>query len=146
MARTSTYLNFANKTEEVFKFYQSIFGGEFIGDIARFGEMPLTEGQPALPESLKDAVMHIELAITGGHILMGSDAPAEFGFTVTQGNAVQINLDPDTREEAKRLFDAFAEGGTIIMAMQDVFWGAYFGSLIDKYGIYWMINCTQKAS
>lgn len=145
MARTSTYLNFPNYTEQAFKFYQSIFGGEFIGGINRFSQIPVADGQPPIPDAIKDGIMHIELAITGGHILMGSDAPAEMGFKVNVGNNVHLNLEPDTREEARRLFAALAEGGTITMELQDVFWGSYYGSLTDQFGINWMVNSNEKA-
>jgi PhnB protein len=60
------------------------------------------------------------------------------------GNNVHLNLEPDTREEAKRLFYALAEGGTITMELQDVFWGSYYGSLTDKFGINWMLNTNAK--
>ena len=144
MARVSTYLNFADKTEEAFGFYRSVFGGEFTGGIHRFGEVPPEEGAPGLTESDKNLVMHIELPIIGGHVLMGTDAPASMGFHVTPGNAVHLNLEPDTRLEAKRLFDALSAGGMIDMPLQDMFWGAYYGSLTDKFGICWMVNCTAK--
>lgn len=140
MASTGTYLNFANNTEEAFLFYQSVFGGEFIGGISRFDGMPTMEGQPPLPDSLKDKVMHVALAITGGHLLMGTDAPAEFGFTVTMGNNVHISLDPDTKEECDTLFAALSAGGKVTQPLADMFWGAYFGSCTDKFGVHWMVN------
>jgi PhnB protein len=143
MARVSTYLNFARNTEEAFNFYKSVFGGEFGGHgIARFGDMPPMEGMPPIPEEDKNLIMHIELPITGGHNLMGTDAPESMGFTVTRGNNIHINLEPDTREETKRLFDGLREGGNVTMELQDMFWGAYYGTVTDKYGITWMVNCT----
>lgn len=144
MARVSTYLNFANQTEESFLFYQSIFGGEFIGGINRFGEMPPVEGMPPLNEKDKNLVLHMALPILGGHVLMGSDAPESMGFTVNYGNNVHINLETDTREESDRLFKALSAGGTITMPLQDMFWGDYFGSCTDKYGVQWMFNCSAK--
>ena len=89
-------------------------------------------------------VLHVELPIVGGHILMGTDAPKEMGFTLTKGNNMHINLEPDSREEAKRLFDALSEGGQIEMPIEDTFWGAYYGSFTDKFGINWMINYQNK--
>lgn len=145
MARVSTYLNFADKTEEAFGFYKSVFGGEFEGGISRFGDIPPAEGMPPLAETDRNLVMHVALPIMGGHVLMGTDAPASMGFTVVPGNNVHISLEPDTREEAERLFDALSEGGKIDMPLADMFWGAYFGSFTDKYGVHWMINCTAKA-
>jgi PhnB protein len=145
MARVSTYLNFPRNTEEVFNFYKSVFGGEFGGGgIARFGDIPPQEGMPPLPNEDKNLVMHIELPIVGGHVLMGTDAPESMGFKVNFGNNVHINLEPDTKKETKRLFDALSAGGKITMELQDMFWGAYYGSCTDKYGVQWMVNCTEK--
>jgi len=144
MARVSTYLNFADNTEQAFQFYRTVFGGEFIGGIRRFEQIPPQEGAPPMGEELKNLVMHVELPILGGHVLMGSDAPPAMGFNVQFGNNVHINLEPDTREESKRLFDALSAGGTVSMPIQDMFWGAYFGSLTDQFGIHWTINCMNS--
>jgi PhnB protein len=146
MARTSTYLNFAHQTEEAFNFYKTIFGNEFTAPgIRRMGDIPAQEGMPPMSEALKNLVMHVELPITGGHILMGTDAPAEMGFTVNYGNNVHINLELDSKEETKRLFDALSDGGTVTMDLQDMFWGAYFGSCADKFGVQWMFNFSYNA-
>jgi PhnB protein len=145
MARVSTYLNFPRNTEEVFIFYKSIFGGEFSGGgIFRFGNIPPQEGMPPLAEADKNLIMHIELPIMGGHVLMGTDAPETMGFKVNSGNNVHIMIEPDSREEAKRLFEGLSDGGIPTMPLQDVFWGAYYGTCTDKYGIQWMFNCPIK--
>jgi len=147
MSRVSTYLNFPRNTEEVFNFYKSVFGGEFSGGgIARFVDIPPSEGMPPMAEDDKNLVMHIELPILGGHVLMGTDAPETMGFKVNLGNNIHINLEPDTREETKKLFAALAKGGKITMELQDMFWGAYHGSCTDKFGVQWMFNCAEKAS
>ncbi len=143
MARTNTYLNFPRNTEEVFNFYKSIFGGEFIR-IARFSDIPPQDGMPPMPDADKNLVMHIELPIVGGHVLMGTDAPESMGFNVNFGNNMHISLEPDTRAETKKLFEALAAGGKITMELQDMFWGAYYGSCTDKYGVQWMVNCVAK--
>ena len=144
MARVSTYLNFPRSTEEAFQFYKSVFRTEFSAPMARFKDMPPSPGQPPLPEADKNLVMHVELPILGGHSLMGTDAPDSMGFKLNPGNNVYINLEPDTRAETERLFKALADGGKIEMPLQDMFWGAYFGSLADRFGIRWMFNCTSK--
>lgn len=145
VAKTSTYLNFNRSTEEAFNFYKSVFGTEFLGPIARMGDVPTQEGQPPLSDEDKNLVMNVQLPITGGHLLMGTDAPESMGFTVNQGNNVYICLDPDTRAEAERLFAALSEGGNVEMALTDMFWGDYFGSLVDKFGTLWMVNCTATS-
>ena len=144
MARVSTYLNFPGTTEQAFAFYLSVFGGQFSGPIHRFGEAPAAPGQPPLSEADKNLVMHVELPILAGHVLMGTDAPASMGFSVVHGNSVHINLEPDTRAETDRLFSALSVGAKVDMPLQDMFWGAYFGSLTDRFGIRWMFNCSGK--
>jgi len=143
MARVSTYLNFPRHTEAAFGFYKSVFGGEFNGPVHRFGEIPAQPGQPPLPEADRNLVMHVELPIFGGaHVLMGTDAPESMGFKLDVGNNVSINLEPDTRAEADRLFAGLSAGGQVQVPMQEMFWGAYFGSFTDRYGVKWMVNCA----
>ena len=145
MASVSTYLNFPNQTEAVFNFYKSVFGGEFTAPgIRRMGDMPPQEGMPPMGDDLKNLVMHVELPITGGHKLMGTDAPEEMGFKVNFGNNLYINLQLDTREETKKLFTALSAGGRVEMELQDMFWGDYFGCCADKYGVQWMFTCSAK--
>lgn len=144
-ARVSTYLNFPGNTEEAFNFYKSIFGGEFSGNgIQRFGDIPAQEGQPPMSEEDKKLIIHVELQILGGHYIMATDAPESMGFTVTQGNNMIINLEPETKEETKRLYEALTKDGNITMELQDMFWGAYFGTCTDKFGINWMFNYSEK--
>jgi PhnB protein len=146
MASVSTYLNFERNTEEVFNFYKSVFGGEFFGGkIMRMGEAHSAPGQPPMSEEDKNLVMHVELRILNCHSLMGTDAPESMGFKVNFGNNSYINLQPDTRKETKELFDKLKDGGSVGMELQDMFWGDYFGSLTDKFGVQWMFNCNEKA-
>jgi PhnB protein len=144
MARVSTYLNFNRQTEEAFDFYRSVFGGDFIGGVHRMGEAPAMPGQPPLSDADRQLVMHVELATLGEHVLMGTDAPESMGFQLNRGNNVHINLEPDTRADTDRLFAALSEGGTVQMPLQQMFWGDYFGSLTDRFGICWMVNCSSK--
>ena len=144
MARVSTYLNFPRSTEEAFLFYQSVFGGNFTTPIHRFSEVPPQPGQPPLAEADKNLVMHVELSILGGHVLMGTDAPESMGFALKAGNNMSINLEPDTRTETDRLFKRLSDGGKVEMPLQEMFWGDYFGSLTDRFGVRWMFNCASK--
>ncbi|MFQ3576445.1 MAG: SRPBCC domain-containing protein [Cytophagales bacterium] len=143
MARVSTYVNFQGKTEEAFNFYKSVFKTDFINGIKRFGDLPADPNHPPIAESVKKMVLHIELPLLGGHILMGTDAPKEMGFNVKTGNNMHIQIEPESREEAKRIFDKLSEGGIIEQPIQDMFWGAYYGSFTDKFGINWMINYQE---
>jgi PhnB protein len=144
MAKVSIYLMFERQTEEAFLFYRSVFGTEFQGNIGRMGDVPADPNKPPLSEADKNLVMHVALPLIGDCVLMGSDSATSTGFTIKQGNNVYINLEPDTRVETERLFAGLAEGGKIEMPLEEAFWGDYFGSLVDKFGICWMFNCAEK--
>jgi PhnB protein len=144
MATVGTYLNFTRNTEEAFNFYRSVFGGEFQGGINRFGDIPPTDGAPQIAAGDKNLVMHIALPILGGHLLMGTDAPETMGFNVNIGNNVHISLHPDTRKQTADLFKKLSDAGKVTMDLQDTFWGAYYGSCTDRFGVQWMFNCESK--
>lgn len=144
MASTNIYLNFKNQTEKAFDFYKKVFGTDFVGKINRFSDVPVQDGQPHISEEDKNLVMHVALPLLGGVLLMGTDAPESMGFKINQGNNVYISLQPDTRKETDRLFNALSEGGKTEMPLQEMFWGDYFGSCVDKFGVQWMFNCSSK--
>lgn len=146
MAKVSTYLNFEGKTEEAFNFYKNVFKTEFAGGIMRFKDVPPIEGMPQIPEKEKDYIMHIELPISGGHVLMGSDTSDTLcmGVPFVGGNNFHINLQPDNESEGKTLFDALSEGGKITMPFEKQFWGDHYGSFTDKYGVNWMVNVSAN--
>ena len=139
MPSINPYLNFAGNTEEAFKFYQSVFGGEL--SIMRFSDTPAGAN---VPPTVKDKVMHASLPIGKDNILMATDACEEMGFNLKQGNNYYVCISPDSREEADKLFNNLAEGGKIKMPLADMFWGAYYGDLTDKFGIQWMVNYQKQ--
>ena len=139
MPKLNPYLNFDGTAEEAFKFYQSVFGGEFVGGVMKMGNAPGTEN---LKKKEKNRVMHIALPI-GKDLLMASDTMPSIGQTLTQGNGNYISIFPESREEADRIFNALSAGGEVEAPMEDQFWGDYFGSFKDKFGVYWMINFSK---
>jgi PhnB protein len=141
MARTSTYLNFMGNTEQVFRFYADVFGTE-IGPLSRLGDAPAAPDAPLLSDAEQQMVMHVTLPILGGHVLMGTDALESQGHRLKFGNTMHLNLEPDTRAEAERLFTALSVGGKVGMPLTEMFWGAVFGTVTDRFGVSWMINAT----
>ncbi|MBI0583798.1 MAG: VOC family protein [Methanomassiliicoccus sp.] len=140
MRSVNPYLNFNGTTEEAFAFYRSIFGGEYSG-IMRYKEMPDAE---RIPEGEREKIAHISLPI-GKFNLMGSDVLGSMGQKVEQGNGMYIMLVPDSEEEAHRLFDQLSYGGGMVeMELQKMFWGDLYGSLVDKFGVRWMIDHDYK--
>ena len=136
MPKLNPYLNFDGKAEEAFTFYKSVFGGEFVGDVYRIGNAPGCEN---LSAEEKKRVMHIALRI-GDDLLMAADIIPSFGHKLIEGNNNHISVFPGSREEADHLFNGLSAGGHIEMPLADQFWGDYYGSFTDKYGIKWMIN------
>lgn len=141
MTNINPYLSFDGKAEEAMNFYKSVFGGDFMGGIMRWGDAPgCDEGEMKLGDEDKGKVMHMQLPISETNMIMASDSLKAFGPPVTVGNNVTIALGPKTKEEADRLFSGLSDGGTVQMPMADAFWGGYFGSFADKYGVNWLIN------
>ena len=129
------YLNFDGQCAQAFEFYKSIFGGDF--EILQ----KFSDGPPDMPvaDGDKEKIMHVSFPI-GDAVLMGSDVPSESPGNLTTGNNFSISFVPSSREEADRVFAALTDGGSVSMPMADMFWGDYFGSGTDKFGINWMIN------
>ena len=134
MASINPYLNFSGNCEEAFDFYKDVFGGEL--EVSRFSDMPPNEGAPEVDP---DKIMHVSLPIGDHQVLMGSDVPEAMGH-VDFGNSVMVSVAPASSEEGRRLFEGLAEGGTVTMPYSEMFWGAEYGSCVDKFGIHWMIN------
>jgi PhnB protein len=129
------YLLFEGTCEEAFIFYKSVFGGEF-EMISRFKDIP---SDVPMPEIEGDQIMHVALPIGSGSMLMGSDRPANTGKNII-GNNYSISVSADSEKQADLFFKGLAAGGQVTMPIDKTFWGAYFGMLIDKYGINWMIS------
>jgi len=140
MKSMNIYLNFKDNTEEAFNFYKTVFGKEF-SMLQRFKDIPESED---VQENDKDKIMHVSLPICDGYVLMGTDAPESMGFKINVGNNFYINLNVDSEEEADTLYKALSADGKVQMDLQNTFWGAYYGSLTDKFGIQWMINFEKK--
>ena len=136
MAKLNPYISFSGKTREALGFYKEIFGGEI--SLMTIADTPMAEQFPA---EKQQEIMHGQLD-AGGVVLMGSDMSGPEG--VTQGNSVSLVLNCDSQEEIERLFQQLSTDGKAGMALSDTFWGAVYGSLIDKYGVYWSLN-YQKA-
>ena len=143
--KLNPYLNFDGTCEEAFNFYKKVFQTEFNQyGIMRFGDVPPQEGMPAMPDEIKNRVMHVAIDF-GGQSLMGSDIMPGFGNRSFQvGDNSYISLHPDSREDADRIFAELSEGGEVEMPMADQFWGDYYGSFRDKFGTCWMINYNPE--
>lgn len=135
MSKINPYLNFAGDCKDAFERYKEIFGGEFSA-ISTFADVPSGEGLEVTEEE-KGRIMHVSLPI-GGDMLMGSDSMP--GMETIRGNNMSVSFHPESEADARRVFDALAEGGTVTVPLEKTFWDALFGMCTDKFGINWMVN------
>jgi PhnB protein len=140
VARVSTYLNFMGNAEEAFEFYRTVFGTDYLGPIQRMGDVPPSPGAPSLSEAEQRMVMHVELPILAGHVIMATDMLESMGHELRIGNNTTINLEPVTLEETQKLFDALSEGSSEAAPLTEMFWGATWGTCLDRFGVRWMFN------
>jgi len=133
----NAYLTFNGNCAAALKFYEQHLGANIEMKMT-FGESPAAEQAPA---GWRDKVMHARLAI-GESILMASDAPPD---RYNEPKGFSVSLSVKSPAEAERIFAGLAEGGTVQMPLQQTFWAARFGTLVDKFGIPWMVNCEQSA-
>jgi PhnB protein len=133
-----TYLSFNGQCEEAFTFYARCFGGQ-MGHLFRYGGSPMAD---SVPPDWQDKVMHGHVAI-GGLELMGADV-AQAGYEVPKGFSLSIQSKDVV--EAERIFQALGEGGTVTMPLEETFWAARFGMVVDRFGIPWLINCEGAGS
>ena len=137
------YLNFNGNAEEAFDFYKSVFGGDFTTAV-RFGDAPSGTEMGKLSADDREKIMHIELPIGNGNVLMGTDALESMGQNLTTGNNFSIYIAADSREDTERIFNALAAGGKVTMPLAKTFWSEYFGTCNDKFGIAWKVNYENK--
>ena len=131
------YLLFNDQCEAAFKFYEQCLGGKIEAMITN-GNSPMAD---KIPAERHDKILHARLVV-GDQVLMGSDCPPEH-YEKPQGFSVSLNIDTPT--EAERIFRSLAENGGVRMPLQQTFWAARFGMLVDQFGIPWMINCEKSA-
>lgn len=141
MTTVNIYINFNGNCEKAFNFYRSVFGGEFLF-VGRFKDIP-PEQNPGFSAEEGERIMHIALPVGGETMLMGSDSEGEWAKELIPGNNFSVSVSTDSKAEADRLFQGLSEGGKVTMPMSGTFWGDYFGTFTDKFGINWMIGFPE---
>ncbi len=127
----TSYLFFNGNCAEAFAHYKSVLGGEIVA-LVPYAGAPDTE---RFGPDWQNKIMHARL-VTGTAQLMGSDSPPEY-YSTPGGLSVMVSV--DTIDDAERIFAGLAEGGTIEMPIAESFFAHRWGSLVDRYGISWMV-------
>src|SRR5258708_5822010 len=102
--RIEAHLTFCGDCEEAFRFYERLFGGRLA--LLSYGSSPAVSD---VPEEWRSKIVHATLALADGNALLGADVLPE-QFERPQGFCVLAAL--RDAAEAKRVFDALADGGS----------------------------------
>jgi len=131
------YLFFEGRCEEALEFYRKALGAEVVM-LMRYKDSP----EPA-PKGARtppgDKVMHSSLRI-GDAELMASDGFAH-GKPSFQGFSLSLNARDDA--EARRWFNALADGGDVRQPLIKTFFSSSFGMVAERFGVPWMVVVPQ---
>ncbi|SFU17081.1 VOC family protein [Pseudomonas marincola] len=134
--KINPYLMFDGQAEAAFQLYAKVLKGE-IKTLMRYRETPECA---EMPEPFLDRVMHVCLEVDG-QLLMASDTASAEPFSGMKGCSITLNV--ASISEAQRVFDTLSEQGTVEMPLAQTFWAVRFGSLVDRFGVSWLINCEK---
>ena len=134
------YLTFDGNCAEAFETYAQILGGEIVM-MSTFEDMPQGPDTPVLQDEVRKRIMHAQLKFGDG-ILMASDVWGD--YKPPCGMSVSIGF--DDVDVARRVFDGLAEGGNVTMKFEETFWALGFGTVTDRFGTPWMVNCNKPES
>lgn len=141
MSPINAYLTYNGNAAEALQFYARTLPRAKIDKLLTFGQMP-PDACPALPPGGGDRLMHGCLSFDGG-LLMASDTMGTEPYDGIKGCGLALQCADN--DEAQRVFEALAAGGTITMPLQPTFWAERFGMVTDRFGTPWLVNGTPKA-
>ncbi|HSD18160.1 MAG TPA: VOC family protein [Thermomonas sp.] len=133
-----TSLSFRGQCREAFEFYANLLGGKITA------AFPYGDGPPDMPVDprYKDWLMHCWLEV-GDQSLMGADMDEQWAPNIGKPrNGFDVSLHTGDVDQARRWFDALKEGGTVVMDFAETFWSPGYGSVVDRFGVPWMVNTT----
>ena len=137
MTQPHSYLTFNGNCHEAMNFYKECLDVE-LSLLQTIGESPLSE---KMPVKMKECILHTTL-IEGALLLMGSDMTPESGLV--KGNSISLSLSCSSEDELRAYYTKLSKDGTIEHLIENSFWGALFGDLTDKYGIYWLLHFDKN--
>ncbi|MET0729184.1 MAG: VOC family protein [Acidimicrobiales bacterium] len=130
------YLFFGGNCREAFTRYQEVFGGEL--QLLTMADTPDSE---VVPAEQADLILHAALTLDG-RLLMGSDDPTTDDFGPVQG--MMVSYSATDADDARRVFDALAEGGSVNQALTETFFSPAFGMCVDRFGTPWMVSAYAE--
>lgn len=140
MKPLTPYLSFSGNCREAMNFYKEVFGGKL--EMMTWAEAPPEScgDGPKTNEALKDKIMHGCLT-NGDFCLMAADSPQG---EPKMGDSVHLTVNCESIDEIDKLFKLLGTDGKTVMPLDNTFWGARFGIVVDKFGFNWMLNCPLE--
>ncbi|WP_141431098.1 VOC family protein [Bacillus sp. 03113] len=117
------------------EFYIKSLGGEILSVMTH-------EQLMGAQHEHKDKVMHLSMVVAGGNSIFMADSFEPF----THGPGISLSIAYKTESEASEAFAKLAAGGKVKYPIEQQPFGLFFGELIDKYGVTWMLTAEPKES
>lgn len=141
--KVEPYLMFEGRCEEALDFYRRALGAQ-VKVLMRYKDNPDPASAPGCADGsgagpTPEMVMHAEFAV-GDTTLMASDG---MGSGQPKFEGISLALSPASADEARRLFDALAEGGQVQMPLAKTFFSQAFGMAADRFGVSWMVVAPE---
>ena len=133
MAQFEPYLSFDGQCADAMRFYERTLGGK-IEMMMKFSEAPPGACEPGMQG---DGIMHASMTLDGFR-LMASDNPPGMPYEPMKG--ITVSLAYESTAEGRKIFDALADGGHVVMPFDRTFWAEGFGMVVDRFGTPWMVN------
>ena len=128
------YLDFSGRCEEALEFYRKALGAE-VEMVMRFSESPHPTPPGMLQAGFENKIMHSSFRVRGVALMAtdGCDDKSKF-------DGIRLALAVPTEADARRAFDALADGGSVQMPITKTFWSPCFGMVTDRFGLGWMVT------
>jgi PhnB protein len=127
------YLFFSGRCEEALEFYRQALGAE-VEMVMRFSDSPQATPPGMLQPGFENKVMHTSFQVGGARIMAsdGCDDKSQFdGF--------RLSLAVTSEADARKAFDALADGGSVQMPLAKTFWSPCYGMVTDRFNVGWMV-------
>ena len=135
--QVTPYLFFSGRCDEALAFYRDALGAK-VEMLSRFSEAP--ELPPGVSPDHGAKVMHVSFR-SGDSVLMASDGMAD---GAAQFKGFSLSLDYADVDQARRAFEALAQGGKVLMPLDATFFATIFGMVCDRFGVQWMVGVMHK--
>ncbi|MEH7389571.1 VOC family protein [Bacillus sp. JJ1503] len=132
--QATPYLFFNGNAREALEYYKEVFEGEIL-NLQTFGDADY----PTPPDA-DNRIMHAQFK-KDDLFFMASDSFSDGDVQI--GNQISLVLEFDSEDEIQKVYDRLSNKGSVLMELQDTFWGAKYAKVKDAYGIAWDLNMTK---